>query len=113
MCNRQSLKSTHSSGESNFQLLSYEADLKPLTGFGDGDDADSKKTKLTLFQIVSKQAASASQFARHRPSFSQPVIATLANQDQRRQRLPDIHAGVLLGHRDAGYGAVGQRLGLV
>jgi len=106
----------NSSGESNFQLLSYEAGLEAvLTGFGDGDDADSEEDEVDRsFQIVkvNKSGIGIGNLRVTGVLTVKPVIATLARtKTSAGNAFPDIHAGVLLGHRDAGYGAGRSALG--
>ena len=106
----------NSSGESNFQLLSYEAGLEAvLTGFGDGDDADSEEDEVDRsFQIVkvNKSGIGIGNLRVTGRLSVKPVIATLARtKTSASNAFPDIHAGVLLGHRDAGYGAGRSALG--
>jgi len=108
--------SHNSSGESNFQLLSYEAGLEAvLTGFGDGDDADSEEDEVDRsFQIVkvNKSGIGISNLRVTGVLTVKPVIATLARtKTSGDNAVPDIHAGFLLGHRNAGYGAGRSALG--
>lgn len=105
-----------SSGESNFQMISYEAGLEAvLTSFGDGDDIDSEEDEIDrLFQIVkvNKSGIGNADLRVTGVLTVKPVISTLARtKTSGSNAFPDIHAGFLLGHRNAGYGAGRSALG--
>ena len=115
---RQALiEANHSStGESNFQMISYEAGLEAvLTGIGDGGDIDAEDDEVDrTFQIVkiNKSGVGSSQLRVKGVLSVRPVITTLARtKTSATNTFPDIHAGVLLAHRNAGYGGGRSALG--
>jgi hypothetical protein len=115
---RQALiEANHSStGESNFQMISYEAGLEAvLTGIGDSGDVEAEEDEVDrTFQIVrvNKSGVGDSQL-RVKGSLSvRPVITTLARtKTSAANTYPNIHGGVLLAHRTAGYGGGRSALG--
>jgi hypothetical protein len=115
---RQALiEANHSStGESNFQMISYEAGLEAvLTGIGDGGDIDAEDDEVDrTFQIVkvNKSGVGNSQLRVKGVLSVRPVITTLARtKTSATDTFPDNHGGVLLAHRNAGYGGGRSALG--
>lgn len=115
---RQALiEANHSStGESNFQMISYEAGLEAvLTGIGDGGDIDAESDEVDrTFQIVklNKSSVGNSQLRVKGVLSVRPVITTLARtKTSATNTFPDNHGGVLLAHRNSGYGTGRSALG--
>lgn len=105
-----------SAGESDFQMISYEAGLEAvLTGFGDSGDIEAEDDEVDRsFQIVkiNKSGIGNSQLRVKGALSVRPVITTLARtKTSAINTFPDIHGGVLLAHRNAGYGGGRSALG--
>ena len=105
-----------SSGESNFQMISYEAGLESvLTGLGDDADISGEADETDRsFQVVkvNKSGVGNADLRVTGMLTVKPVISTLARtKTSAGNASPDIHAGFLLGHRNAGYGAGRSALG--
>ena len=115
---RQALiEANHSStGESDFQMISYEAGLEAvLTGIGDSGDVEAEEDEVDrTFQIVrvNKSGVGDSQLRVRGVLSVRPVITTLARtKTSAANTYPNIHGGVLLAHRTAGYGGGRSALG--
>jgi hypothetical protein len=105
-----------STGESDFQMISYEAGLESvLTGFGDSGDVEAEDDEVDrTFQIVkiNKSGVGGSQLRVKGALSVRPVITTLARtRTSGINTSPDIHGGVLLAHRSVGYGGGRSALG--
>lgn len=110
---------THSStGETDVQMISYEAGLEAiLTGLGNDGDVSSEKDEVDRsFQItkINKSGVGEANMRVAGVLTVRPVVSTLARTKTNRFGLsasPDLHAGMLLGHRNSGYGAGRSALG--
>jgi len=110
---------THSStGESDFQMMSYEAGLEAvITSFMDDGDVSSEKDSVDRsFQIVKLNKSGIGEASMRVAGVLtvRPVISSLGRVKTHRFGISagsDIHAGVLLGHRNSGYGAGRSALG--
>jgi hypothetical protein len=108
---------THTSkGESNFSLISYEAGLESvLTTFGDFDDIneeDEENDRTFQVQSINKSGIGSAKMRVRGMLNIRPVSAFLTRSlTTALNTSPDIHAGVLLGHRNADYGAGRSALG--
>ena len=104
-----------SDGTSNFQMISYEAGLEAvINAFGDGADMDDEEFQAGGEQIVSinKSGIGSSNIRARGVLRVRPVITKLARTKTSALNTgSDIHAGVLLGHRNSGYGAGRSALG--
>lgn len=109
---------THSSsGESDFQMISYEAGLEAvLTGMGDDGDINSEEDEIDrTFQVqkINKSGVGNADLRVTGVMTVRPVISKLARiRASATDTTPDIHAGFILAHRNAGYGAGRSALGL-
>ena len=107
----------HSSeGTSNFQMISYEAGLEAVVNaFGDSADVDDEEEELDRSQqvvTINKSGVGSSQLRVRGVLRVRPVISKLARTKTSALNTgSDIHAGVLLAHRNSGYGAGRSALG--
>ena len=109
---RQALiEANHSStGESNFQMISYEAGLEAVLTDISAEEDEVDRT----FQIVkvNKSGVGNSQLRVKGVLSVRPVITTLARtKTSATDTFPDNHGGVLLAHRNSGYGSGRSALG--
>ena len=105
-----------SDGESDFQMISYEAGLEAvLTGFGDSGEISSEASDVDRthqIQQINKSGVGTADMRVSGMLTVRPVISTLARtKTTASNAVPDLHAGMLLGHRNAGYGAGRSALG--
>lgn len=108
---------THSSsGESDFQMLSYESGLEAvITSLGDEGSQEEQDEPDRNFQVVrlNKSGIGNANMRVTGVLTVKPVIARLARirRTSTTNTYPDIHAGILLGHRNANYGPGRSALG--
>ncbi len=105
-----------SDGTSNFQMLSYEAGLEAVVNaFGDSADMDDEEGEADRSQQVvsiNKSGVGSSQLKVRGVLLVRPVIGKLARTKTSALNTgSDIHAGILLAHRNSGYGAGRSALG--
>ena len=105
-----------SDGTSNFQMISYEAGLEAVVNsFGDSADLDDEEFIFDNSQQISTLNKSGIGSAKIRVRGVlrvRPVITKLARiRTSAVNTGSDIHAGMLLGHRNSGYGAGRSALG--
>ena len=104
-----------SDGTSNFQMISYEAGLEAvINSFGDSADMDDEAFENDGQQIVSlnKSGIGSSKIKVRGVLRVRPVITKLTRtRTSALNTGSDIHAGILLGHRNSGYGAGRSALG--
>lgn len=105
-----------SSGESNFQLISYEAGLEAVVNaFGDNadiDDEEGEQDRTHQITTINKSGVGNSNLRVRGMLNVRPVIHQLARtRTSADNTYPNIHAGLLLGHRNSGYGAGRSALG--
>ena len=106
----------NSDGTSNFQLISYEAGLEAVVNaFGDSADVDDEAGEMDRGQqvvTINKSGVGGSQLKVRGVLLVRPVIGKLARTKTSALNTgSDIHAGMLLGHRNSGYGAGRSALG--
>ena len=106
-----------SDGTSNFQLISYEAGLEAVVNaFGDSADVDDEEGEADRTQQVvsiNKSGLGSAQMKVRGLLLVRPVIGKVGENQARQTRGSDIHAGMLLAHRNSGYGQGGRLLVLV
>jgi len=103
-------------GTSNFQLLSYEAGLEAvINSFGDSADLDDEKFEMNSNQqvtVLNKSGVGSSKIRVRGVLTIRPVIDKLTRARTTATNTgQDIHAGMMLGHRNSGYGAGRSALG--
>ena len=112
---------THSSsGESDFQMISYEAGLEAvLTGIGDNGDIESEENEIDrTFQVqkINKSGVGNADLRVSGVMTVRPILPKLArlrpSSTSVVESTPDIHAGFILAHRNADHGAGRSALGL-
>lgn len=103
---------THSSsGESHFQMMSYEAGLESvINSFGDDADVEDEKDATDYSnQVVSinKSGVGGMEIKVRGGIDVRPVAHSLSRSltTETNNASPNQHAGMLLGHRNSGYGA--------
>tara|TARA_R100000900_G_scaffold46797_4_gene37603 strand:+ start:4207 stop:5877 length:1671 start_codon:yes stop_codon:yes gene_type:complete len=104
------------SGTSNFQLLSYEAGLEAvINSFGDSADLDDEEFEMNSSEqiaVLNKSGIGSSKIRMRGVLTVRPVIDKLTRTRTSAVNTgSDIHAGILLGHRNNGYGAGRSALG--
>jgi hypothetical protein len=105
-----------SDGTSNFQMISYEAGLEAVVNtFGDNADMDDEDFQFDDSQQVStlnKSGVGSAKIKVRGVLRVRPVITKLARiKTSAVNTGSDIHAGMILGHRNSGYGAGRSALG--
>ena len=105
-----------SDGTSNFQLISYEAGLEAvINAFGDSADVDDERGEADRSQqvvTINKSGVGSSQLKVRGVLRVRPVITKLTRlRTSALDTKPDKHAGMLLAHRNSGYGAGRSALG--
>ena len=105
-----------SDGTSNFQMISYEAGLEAVVNsFGDSADIEDEEFEMNSSDQVSTLNKSGVGSAKIRVRGIlrvRPVITKLARTKTSALNTgSDIHAGMILGHRNNGYGAGRSALG--
>lgn len=105
-----------SDGTSNFQLISYEAGLEAvINAFGDSADVSDETGEADRSQqvvTINKSGVGSSQLKVRGVLRLRPVITKLTRlRTSALDTKPDKHAGVLLAHRNSGYGAGRSALG--
>lgn len=107
----------HSSdGTSNFQMISYEAGLEAVVNaFGDSADVDDEAGEADRTQQVvsiNKSGVGSAELKVRGILRVRPVIGKLARTKTSALNTgSDIHAGMLLAHRNSGYGSGRSALG--
>tara|TARA_R100000734_G_C3319272_1_gene114819 strand:+ start:12892 stop:14562 length:1671 start_codon:yes stop_codon:yes gene_type:complete len=105
-----------SDGTSDFQMLSYEAGLEAVVNsFGDSADLNDEDFVFDNSQQIStlnKSGVGSAKIRVRGVLRVRPVITKLARTKTSALNTgSDIHAGMLLGHRNSGYGAGRSALG--
>jgi hypothetical protein len=104
-------------GTSNFQLLSYEAGLEAvINSFGESADLEDESFEMNSNEqitVINKSGIGSSKIRVRGVLTVRPVIDKLprVNANTGINTGHDIHAGMILGHRNNGYGAGRSALG--
>ena len=105
------------SGTSNFQLLSYEAGIEAvINSFGDSADLEDEAFEMNSSEqitVLNKSGIGSSKLKVRGVLTVRPVIDKLTRvRTNATNTGKDIHAGMILGHRNSGYGAGRSALGV-